>query len=235
MPHFLDKNMMKKNTPKKQSNLPSSPARDGFPVTSPTLTPSLSCTRRFTRRVLPLLYLFLILSSPFFTGCHSQQHVVEIVKTDTLHTFHHDTIMIFHRDTIFSTTTTVQHDSVMLKEKETYYIDAATGEVLHSEKEKEKESYHNSAKETQFIQHTIDSLVQAKVDSIYASKHEEKPVIVEVQKELPWYQKIWHWIQGKLAYLAIFVIIIVASDYLFRPFLSSIKNKISIKNKSQKE
>lgn len=215
---------MKKITPK-QSNLSSSPARDGFPVTSTTLTPSLPCTRRFTRRVLPLLYLFLISSFPFLTGCHSQQHVVEIVKTDTLHTFHHDTMMIFHRDTIFSTTTTVQHDSVMLKEKETYYIDAATGEVLHSEKEKEKESYHNSAKETQLIQHTIDSLVQAKVDSIYASKHEEKPVIVEVKKELPWYQKIWHWIQGKLAYIAIAAIIIAFSDYLFRPFLSFFKNK----------
>lgn len=225
---------MKKITPQ-QSNLPSSPARDGFPVTSPTLTPSLPCTRRFTLRVLPLLYLFLISSFPFFAGCHSQQHVVEIVKTDTLHAFHHDTMMIFHRDTIFSTTTTVQHDSVMLKEKETYYIDAATGEVLHSEKEKEKESYHNSAKETQFIQHTIDSLVQEKVDSIYASKHEEKPVIVEVEKELPWYQKIWHWIQGKLAYLAIAAIIIAFSDHLFLPLLSFIKNKTSIKNKSQKE
>lgn len=225
---------MKKITPK-QSNLSSSPARDGFPVTSTTLTPSLPCTRRFTRRVLPLLYLFLISSFPFLTGCHSQQHVVEIVKTDTLHTFHHDTMMIFHRDTIFSTTTTVQHDSVMLKEKETYYIDAATGEVLHSEKEKEKESYHNSAKETQFIQHTIDSLVQEKVDSIYASKHEEKPVIVEVEKELPWYQKIWHWIQGKLAYIAIAAIIIAFSDHLFRPFLYFIKNKTSIKNKSRKE
>ena len=225
---------MKKNTPQ-QSNLPSSPARYGSPVTSNTLSPSLPCTRRFTRRVLPLLYLFLISSFPFLTGCHSQQHVVEIVKTDTLHAFHHDTMMIFHRDTIFSTTTTVQHDSVMLKEKETYYIDAATGEVLHSEKEKEKESYHNSAKETQFIQHTIDSLVQAKVDSIYASKHEEKPVIVEVKKELPWYQKIWHWIQGKLAYLAIAAIIIAFSDHLFRPFLSFIKNKTPIKNKSRKE
>lgn len=225
---------MKRITPQ-QSNLPSSPARDGFPVTSPTLTPSIPCTRRFTLRVLPLLYLSLISSFPLFTGCHSQQHVVEIVKTDTLHTFHHDTMMIFHRDTIFSTTTTVQHDSVMLKEKETYYIDAATGEVLHSEKEKEKESYHNSAKETQFIQHTIDSLVQEKVDSIYASKHEEKPVIVEVEKELPWYQKIWHWIQGKLAYLAIAAIIIAFSDHLFLPLLSFIKNKTSIKNKSQKE
>lgn len=225
---------MKKITPQ-QSNLPSSPARDGFPITFTTLTTPLPCTRRFTRRFLPLLYLFLILSFPFLTGCHSQQHVVEIVKTDTLHTFHHDTMMIFHRDTIFSTTTTVQHDSVMLKEKETYYIDAATGEVLHSEKEKEKESYHNSAKETQFIQHTIDSLVQEKVDSIYASKHEEKPVIVEVEKELPWYQKIWHWIQGKLAYLAIAAIIIAFSDHLFLPLLSFIKNKTSIKNKSQKE
>ncbi len=215
---------MKKFTPK-QSNLPSSPARDGFPVASPTLTPFLPCTRRFTRRALPLLYLFLISSFPFFTGCHSQQHVVEIVKTDTLHTFHHDTMMIFHRDTIFSTTTTVQHDSVMLKEKETYYIDAATGEVLHSEKEKEKESYHNSANENQFYQHTVDSLVQVWLDSVYQARYNEKPVIVEVEKELPWYQKIWHWIQGKLADLAIVAIIIVASAYLFRPFLSFIKNK----------
>ena len=144
-------------------------------------------------------------------------------------------MMIFHRDTIFSTTTTVQHDSVMLKEKETYYIDAATGDVIHSEKEKEKESYHNNEKDSQLIRHTIDSLARVWMDSVYQARYEDKPVIVEVEKELPWYKKIWHWIQGKLAYLAIFVIIIVASDYLFRPLLSFFKNKISIKNKSQKE
>lgn len=153
-----------------------------------------------------ILFLVSIAVLSLLAGCKPQQHIVEIVKTDTLHVYHTDTLKVVHNDTIFSTITTVQHDSVMLKQKEIYYINAATGEILHSEKEKEKESYHNNEKDSQLIQHTVDSLVQAKVDSIYNSKYNEKPVIVEVKKEIPWYQKCWNWIIGKLAWIGLFFI-----------------------------
>lgn len=169
-----------------------------------------------------ILFLASIAVLSLLAGCKPQQHIVEIVKTDTLHVYHTDTLKVVHNDTIFSTITTVQHDSVMLKQKEIYYINAATGEILHSEKEKEKESYHNNEKDSQLIRHTVDSLVQAKVDSIYQSKHEDKPVIVEVEKEIPWYQKTWQWIKDRLAYLGITVLIFILLDI----FGDKIKNWI---------
>ena len=127
------------------------------------------------------------------TGCRSQHHIVEIVKTDTLHVYHTDTVKVVHNDTIFSSSTTVQHDSVMLKEKETYYINAATGEVIRSEKEREKESYHNNEKDSQSVRHTVDSLVKVFVDSVYQARYNEKPVIIEVEEPVPWYKKAWNW------------------------------------------
>lgn len=130
-----------------------------------------------------------------FTGCKSQQHIVEIVKTDTLHVYHTDTLKVVHNDTVYSVKVETKHDSIIIKEK--YYLDA-DGNVTHSEKE--KESYHNNEKDSQFIQHTVDSLVQAKVDSIYNSKYNEKPVIVEVEKPTPWYTKVWNWIVNKFAW-----------------------------------
>lgn len=157
-----------------------------------------------------------------FTGCRSQQHIVEIVKTDTLYVYHTDTMKVVHNDTIFSTITTVQHDSVMLKQKEIYYINAATGEILHSEKEKEKESYHNNEKDSQLIRHTIDSLARAWMDSVYQARYEDKPVIVEVEKSTPWYTKAWNWIVGKFALSGFFVLVLV----LLAIFGDKIKNWI---------
>lgn len=201
---------MKKITPQ-QSNLPSSPARDGSPVTSPTLTPSLPCTRRFTRRALPLLYLSLILSFPFLTGCHSQQHVAEIVKTDTLHVYHTDTLKVVHNDTVYSVKVETKHDSIIIKEK--YYLDSE-GNVTHSEKE--KETFHNFVKDAQFIQHTVDSLVQEKVDSIYQSKYNEKPVVVEVENPAAWYTKVLNWIVGKFACIGLGVVILVVLYFVWK-------------------
>ena len=140
-----------------------------------------------------------------FTGCKPQQHIVEIVKTDTLHVYHTDTMKIVHNDTVYSVTVETKHDSIIIKEKEKIYLDA-DGNVLHSEKEKEKESWHNSDSNSQFIQHTVDSLLQVKMDSIYQSKHEDKPVIVEVEKPIPWYQKCWNWIVSKFAWIGFFCI-----------------------------
>jgi hypothetical protein len=111
------------------------------------------------------------------TGCKGSRHIVEIVKTDTLHVYHTDTVKVLHNDTVYSIKVETKHDSVIIKEK--YYLDAE-GNVMHSEKE--KESFRESDTNSQLIRHTVDSLVQAKVDSIYQSKHEDKPVIVEVEK-----------------------------------------------------
>ena len=135
-----------------------------------------------------------------FTGCKSQQHIVEIVKTDTLHVYHTDTMKIVHNDTVYSVKVETKHDSIIIKEK--YYLDADGNVTLT---EKEKESYHNNEKDSQFIQHTVDSLVQAKVDSIYQSKHEDKPVLVEKQKT--WWEKFVDGVKSHFAWIGIILLI----------------------------
>jgi len=134
------------------------------------------------------------------TGCKSSHQVVTIVTTDTLHVYHHDTLKVVHNDTIREVITKVVHDSIVrgtiIKE-----VVNEVGDVIRSEKETNNEVWHNSDTNSQLTQHTVDSLVQAKVDSIYNSKYNEKPVIVEVEKPTPWYKKTWNWIVNKFAYL----------------------------------
>ena len=41
------------------------------------------------------------------------------------------------------------------------------------------------------------------MDSIYNASHDDKPVIVEVEKEVAWYQKVWNWIVNKFAWMGL--------------------------------
>ena len=106
-----------------------------------------------------ILFLASIAVLSLLAGCKPQQHIVEIVKTDTLHVYHTDTLKVVHNDTVYSVKVETKHDSIIIKEKEKIYLDS-DGNVLHSEKEKEKESWHNSDTNSQLIRHTVDSLVQ---------------------------------------------------------------------------
>ena len=141
------------------------------------------------------------------TGCKSTK-LVEIVKTDTLHVYHTDTMKIVHNDTVYSIVTQVVHDSIV---KETIIKEVVNelGEVIHSEKETNNEVWHNSDTNSSLIQHTVDSILQVKMDSIYNASHEDKPVIVEVEKITPWYTKAWNWIVGKFAWIGLGVVILV--------------------------
>lgn len=116
------------------------------------------------------------------TGCKTSK-VVEVTKTDTLHVYHTDTMKVVHNDTIYSIVTQVVHDSIV---KETIIKEVVNeaGEVIHSEKETNNETFHNSVGYSQLIQHTVDSLLKVKIDSIYHSA--EKPVVVEVEKKNWW-------------------------------------------------
>lgn len=145
------------------------------------------------------------------SSCKSSNHVVTVVTTDTLHIYHTDTLKVVHNDTVYSVKVETKHDSIIIKEKEKIYLDS-DGNVLHSEKEKEKESWHNSDTNSSLIQHTVDSILQVKMDSIYQSKHEEEPVIVEVEKEMPWYKKAWNWIVNKFAYIGFTILIFLLID-----------------------
>lgn len=150
-----------------------------------------------------------------FTGCKPQQHIVEIVKTDTLHVYHTDTLKVVHNDTIYSVKVETKHDSIIIKEKEKIYLDS-DGNVLHSEKEKEKESWHNSDTNSSLIQHTVDSILQVKMDSIYNASHTDKPVIVEVEKSSPLYKKVWNWIVGKFAWIGLGVVVLAVLYFVWK-------------------
>ena len=135
-----------------------------------------------------------------FTSCKGSQNVVEIHTSDTIHVWHTDTMKIVHNDTVYSVKVETKHDSIIIKEK--YYLDADGNVTLT---EKEKESYHNNEKDSQFIQHTVDSLLQAKMDSIYNSSHEDKPVVVEKQKS--WWEKFTDWVKRPFLFIGIAVVI----------------------------
>lgn len=141
-----------------------------------------------------------------FTSCKGSQQVVEIVKTDTLHVWHTDTLKVVHNDTVYSIVTQTVHDSIV---KETIIKEVVNelGEVIHTEKETNNSVFHNSDTNQQLIQHTVDSILQAKLDSISHVSHEDHPVIVEVEKPTPWYSKVWNWIIGKFAWVGLAVVI----------------------------
>ena len=162
-----------------------------------------------------IFFATIALLSVLTAGCKTQQHIVEIVKTDTLHVYHTDTMKVVHNDTIFAIKVETKHDSIIIKEKEKIYLDS-DGNVLHSEKEKEKESWHNSDTNSSLIQHTVDSILQAKMDSIYNASHTDKPVIVEVEKSSPWYKKVWNWIVGKFAWIGLGVVVLAVLYFVWK-------------------
>ena len=156
-----------------------------------------------------------------FTSCKGTQKVVEIVKTDTLHVYHTDTMKVVHNDTIYSIVTQVVHDSIV---KETIIKEVVDelGNIIHTEKETNNEVWHNSDTNSSLIQHTVDSILQAKLDSISHISHEDHPVIVEVEKPTPWYTKAWNWIVGRFAWVGLAVVI----AFVVYVFVKFIKPKI---------
>lgn len=150
-----------------------------------------------------------------FTSCKGSQKVVEIVETDTLHVYHTDTLRVVHNDTIYSIVKETVHDSIIRETIIKEVVDEL-GNVLHSEKETNNEVWHNSDTNSQFIQHTVDSILQAKLDSINHASYVEKPVVVEVEKPTPWYKKMWNWIVGKFAWIGLAVIIGAVLYYLWK-------------------
>lgn len=150
------------------------------------------------------------------SSCKSSNHVVTVVTTDTLHIYHTDTLKVVHNDTIREVITKVVHDSII---KGTIIKEVVNelGEVIRSEKETNNEVWHNSDTNSSLSQHTVDSLVQCFVDSIYKARYNEEPVIVEVEKEMPWYKKAWNWIVNKFAYIGFtFLVFLLLSKYGMR-------------------
>lgn len=158
-----------------------------------------------------IIWFVVIALMTFFTSCKGMQNYVEIVKTDTLHVYHTDTLKVVHNDTIYSFKVETKHDSIIIKEK--YYLDAEGNVTLT---EKEKESYHNNEKDSQFIQHTVDSILQAKMDSIYNASHEDKPVVVERQKS--WWEKFTDSIKKPFIWIGV-IVVIAAIIYLILKFI----------------
>lgn len=147
------------------------------------------------------------------TSCKGTQNYVEIVKWDTLHVYHTDTIREIHNDTIREKVVITIHDSIIKQTIITNVVNEQ-GDVVHTEKETNNEVWHNADTSSSLIQHTVDSLLQAKMDSIYNASHEDKPVVVEVEKPVPWYSKVWNWIVSKFAWIGLGVLIIALLYYL---------------------
>lgn len=147
-----------------------------------------------------ILFFVMMAVLSVLTGCKSSHQVVTLVTTDTLYVHHTDTLKVVHNDTIREVITKVVHDSIV---KGTIIKEVVNelGEVIRSEKETNNEVWHNSDTNSSLIQHTVDSILQVKMDSIYNSKYNEKPVIVEVEKTTPWYRKVFYWIVNRFAYL----------------------------------
>jgi PBP1b-binding outer membrane lipoprotein LpoB len=166
-----------------------------------------------TSIVSAIVWFVVIALMAFFTSCKGTQNYVEIVKTDTLHVYHTDTLKVVHNDTVYSVITQTVHDSIV---RETIVKEVVNelGEIIHTEKETNNEHWHNSDTNQQLIQHKVDSILQAKMDSINQSQYVEKPVIVEVEKSAPWYSKVWNWIVSKFAWVGLGVLIIALLYYL---------------------
>lgn len=157
------------------------------------------------------------------TGCKSTK-LVEIVKADTLHVYHTDTMKVVHNDTIFSIKVETKHDSI-IREVIIKEVVNENGDVIHTEKETNNEVWHNSETNSQLIQHTVDSILQVKLDSINHSSHEDNPVIVEVEKPTTWYKKVWNWIVGKFAWIGLGVVVLAVLYFVWK----RIKPKIGLR------
>ena len=141
------------------------------------------------------------------TSCKSgNPNIVEIVKTDTLHVYHTDTLRVVHNDTIYSVKVQTVHDSIIKTTIITKVVNEE-GEVVHSEKETNSETFHNSDTNSRLIQHTVDSIVKAKMDSINHASYNEKPVVVEVETPTPWYKKAWQNIKDNFAVIGLCALI----------------------------
>lgn len=139
-----------------------------------------------------------------FTSCKGSQNYVEIVKWDTLHVYHTDTIHDVHNDTIREKVVVTVHDSIIKQTIITNVVNEQ-GDVVHTEKETNNEVWHNADTNTSFIQHTVDSLLQAKMDSIYHSVDNNEMVVVEKQKS--WWEKFTDWVKRPFLFIGIVVVI----------------------------
>ena len=130
-----------------------------------------------------------LIMSLFFASCSaSKPSLVEIVKTDTVHIYHTDTLHSVHNDTIRETVVRTLRDSV-IKTITIKEVVNEQGDVIHSEKETTTDSFHDAETQSQIIQHTVDSLLQVKMDSLYHFIDVNKMVVIE--KTEPWYKRIW--------------------------------------------
>ena len=151
-----------------------------------------------------IVWFVVIALMAFFTSCKGTQNYVEIVKTDTLHVYHTDTLKVVHNDTIYSVITQTVHDSIV---RETIVKEVVNelGEIIHTEKETNNSVFHNSDTNSSLIQHTVDSILQAKMDSIYNASHKDKPVVVERQKS--WWEKFTDAVRNHFAWIGFIILI----------------------------
>ena len=156
-----------------------------------------------------IVWFLIILVLSCLTSCKSTKPVSEVIVThDTLYVYHNDTIHTSHTDTIRQFVTKVVHDSIIKEIKVTKIVDQ-DGNVIHSEKETNNETWHNAVEQSQHIQHTVDSILHAKMDSIYQAGHSDHETVVEKQPQ--WYDKCWQWIKDRFAYIGFIALLLLVA------------------------
>lgn len=162
--------------------------------------------------LLVIAWFLTILVLSCLTSCKSTKPVSEVIVThDTLYVYHTDTVYTSHTDTIKQNVIKVVHDSIIREVIVTKVVDQ-DGNVIHSEKETNNEVFHNAVEQSQLIQHTVDSILHAKMDSIYHSIDNNEKVVVE--KQAQWYEKVLQWAKDRFASLGVLFLLIVLAILL---------------------
>ena len=154
-----------------------------------------------------IVFIF-VLATLLLGSCSPAKNVVSEVRTDTLHVYHTDTIYRVANDTTIREVIKVVHDSIIFKTIVREVIDKETGEIISKDSETNKEVYSTSDTNSALIRHTVDSLLKARIDSVYSISEGDKQIVVEVDKRT-WWDKIRNAVQAPFTLIGLIVCLCV--------------------------
>lgn len=133
------------------------------------------------------VYIILLLLS-IVTSCTKRIYTpVESVRTDTFILVQRDTVSIINE--VKEVVERVSHDTVRLTERITYWVDAADSTTIRTDTE--REHYVSKAQEANTsIEARYDTLVR-QYQKLKEKLREKKEVVVEVEKPLSGWKKIF--------------------------------------------
>lgn len=129
-----------------------------------------------------LATLLAMLLAALSVSCRTVKERVVEQHWDTLLVVHTDTFRVVRIDTVKDEVVRVMHDSVVVRVKERITVNEQ-GDTLAREKETLREGWHLLHQERDRIQHTVDSLLRTKIDSVKQSvQHEAETEVTQEKK-----------------------------------------------------